>query len=101
MYPQPYVVSPPAVPRSSAEFRRRALYRGGNVDPIPFIRTMWEAATWGGAMLVPLIETKSGTAPTQTAFAEVLSKPGRRRSRVGRPSALGPRPPHPATVSSV
>src|SRR2546426_9002137 len=100
MYPQPYVVSPPTAPRSSAEFRRSALYRGGNVDPIPFIRRMWEAATCGVAMLVPLIEMKWFPA-SQNAFVEVMSKPGATMSGFRRPSPVGPRLLKPAIVSSV
>src|SRR2546425_12664789 len=100
MYPQPYAVSPPAAPRSSAEFRRRALYRGGNVDRIPFISRMKEAATCGVAMLVPLYAMKSGFPPSQNAYVEVIPTPGATMSGFNRPSPVGPRLLKPALLSS-
>ena len=76
------------------------MYLGTNVDPIPFIRRMNDAAMCGVAMLVPSNVTKSGFAPSQNALVEVIWTPGAEMSGFRRPSPVGPRLLNPARMSS-
>ena len=66
------------------------MYRGGNVEPIPFSRRTWDAAMCGVAMLVPSNAMKSGFV-SQNAYVEVIETPGALMSGFSRPSPEGPR----------